>query len=38
MRRGDVIAQSVCAPKSHLKEAGGLQMFERSILDNYVIG
>lgn len=31
MRRGDVIAQNVCAPKSLVKEAEDLQMFERSI-------
>ena len=31
MRRGDVVAQSVCAPKSHVKDAKYLQMFERSI-------
>ena len=31
MRRGDVVAQSDCAPKSHVKDAGDLQMFERSI-------
>lgn len=31
MRRGDVIAQNVCASKSHVKEVKDLQMFERSI-------
>lgn len=31
MRRGDVVAQSDCAPKSQFKEAKDLQMFERSI-------